>query len=71
MSVSLLGGWFPAVLDVLAVGVLVVAVGWRDRRWRGRVPLIAVGAGLLTLVAAYPGAKLVGLTDPLPFVVWL
>jgi S-formylglutathione hydrolase FrmB len=72
MSVSLLGGWFPAVLDVVAVGVLVVAVGWRDRRWRARVvPVVVGGAALVTLVAAYPGAKIVGLTDPLPFVVWL
>ncbi|TCC07695.1 esterase family protein [Kribbella soli] len=71
MSVSLLGGWFPVVLEVLAAGVLVAAVGWRDRRWRRRMPWLAGGAGLVTLVAAYPGAKVVGLTDPLPFVVWL
>ncbi|TDW92118.1 alpha/beta hydrolase family protein [Kribbella sp. VKM Ac-2566] len=71
MSVSLLGGWFPVVLEVLAAGVLVVAVGWRDRVWRRRVPWVAGGAALVTLVAAYPGAKVVGLTDPLPFVVWL
>ncbi|MFC6160331.1 alpha/beta hydrolase [Kribbella jiaozuonensis] len=32
---------------------------------------MGVGAGLLTLVAAYPGAKLAGVTDPLPFSVWL
>lgn len=72
MSVSLLGGWFPAVLDVIAAGVLIVAVGWRDRRWRWReMPLVVGGAVLLTLIAAYPGAKVVGLTDPLPFSVWL
>jgi S-formylglutathione hydrolase FrmB len=72
MNVSLLAGWFPATLDVIAVGVLLVAVGWRDRRWRSRsVPLIVGGAVLGTLIAAYPGARLLGITDPLPLRVWL
>src|SRR5215470_8651422 len=63
MDISLLGGWFA---------VLLVAVGWRDRSWRWRaVPLIAGGALLGTLIAAYPGARWIGLTDPLPFSVWL
>ncbi|MEV0788747.1 alpha/beta hydrolase-fold protein [Kribbella sp. NPDC050459] len=71
MGVSLLQGWFPVVLQVVAGIVVMAAVGWRDSRWRRVVPLVGVGAALVTLVAAYPGAKLVGLTDPLPFVVWL
>ncbi|GAA2829455.1 alpha/beta hydrolase [Kribbella solani] len=71
MSVSLLGGWFPAMLDVLAAGALIAAVGWRNRNWRWRaVPLIAGATLLLTMLAAYPGAKAVGITDPLPFSVW-
>ncbi|MFF0342914.1 alpha/beta hydrolase-fold protein [Kribbella sp. NPDC004875] len=72
MSVSLLGGWFPAVLEVLAAGVLVVAVGWRNRQWRFRVLPVVVGAtALVALIAAYPGARWAGITDPLPFSVWL
>ena len=72
MNVSLLGGWFPAVLDVVAVAALVVAVGWRDRQWRVRaVPMIVGGAAFGTLIAAYPAARLLGITDPLPFHVWL
>ena len=72
MSVSLLGGWFPAVLEVVAAGVLIAAVGWRDRRWRlGVVPIVVGAAAFVTLFAAYPGAELIGLTDPLPFSVWL
>ncbi|MGW7683010.1 alpha/beta hydrolase [Kribbella sp. NPDC054772] len=72
MSVSLLSGWFPLVLDVVAAGVLVLAVGWRDRRWRFRVlPCIAGGAALVAFIAAYPGARWTGITDPLPFSVWL
>jgi enterochelin esterase-like enzyme len=72
MSVSLLGGWFPAMLDVLAAGALIAAVGWRDHKWHGRMlPLIAGVTVLFTVLAAYPGAKAVGVTDPLPFSVWL
>ncbi|MGW6283116.1 hypothetical protein [Kribbella sp. NPDC055071] len=72
MGVSLLGGWFPVVLDVVAACALLVAVGWRDRRWRLRaVPLVLGGAAVGALIAAYPGAKLLGITDPLPFQVWL
>lgn len=72
MRVSLLGGWFPVVLDVIAAGVLLVAVGWRDRWWRLRaVPVVAGAAVLLTLIAAYPGVKVIGIDDPLPFSVWL
>jgi hypothetical protein len=72
MDVSLLGGWFPAMLDVVAVAALVVAVGWRDRQWRVRaVPMVVGGAVFGTLIAAYPGERLLGITDPLPFRVWL
>ena len=72
MNVSLLGGWLPAMLDVVAAAALVVAVGWRDRQWRVRaVPMIVGGAAFGTLIAAYPAVRLLGITDPLPFHVWL
>ncbi|MFB6720742.1 alpha/beta hydrolase [Kribbella sp. NPDC056345] len=71
-EISLLGGWFPAALEVLAGGLLLIAVGWRDRRWRWRlVPLIAVLSVVGALLASYPGAQLVGITDPLPLGVWV
>jgi S-formylglutathione hydrolase FrmB len=71
-AVSLLGGWFPAMLQILAGGAVLVAIGWRDRWWRWRgAPLVVAGATVVTLFAAYPGAKLVGITDPLPFWAWL
>lgn len=40
---SLMHGWVPAAIQVLAAVTLVVAVGWRSRRWRLlRVPAAAV-----------------------------
>ncbi len=32
--ISLMHGWVPAAIQVLAAVTLVVAVGWRSRRWR-------------------------------------
>jgi hypothetical protein len=33
-GISLLGGWFPLTREILAVVVLVIAIGCRTRRWR-------------------------------------
>ncbi|MBP2355017.1 enterochelin esterase-like enzyme [Kribbella aluminosa] len=68
---SLLGGWFPVTVQVVAGGVLLVAVGWRDRWWRWRVLPVIVGVTvILAVLAAYPGAKAVRQVDPVPFLVW-
>ncbi|MEV6410080.1 alpha/beta hydrolase-fold protein [Kribbella sp. NPDC051718] len=72
LEVSLLSGWLPWTLESVAVVALVLAVGWRDARWRTRkLPLIVVGAavaGLLTARVVLPAS---GVTDPLPLSVWL
>ncbi|MGZ0147649.1 alpha/beta hydrolase [Kribbella sp. WER1] len=71
MGWSLLRGWFPVAVQVVAAGVLLVAVGWRDRRWRLRVlPIIVAVTVLLAVLAAYPGATAVRQVDPVPFSVW-
>ncbi|HZX02800.1 alpha/beta hydrolase [Kribbella sp.] len=71
MEVSLLRGWFPVTVQVVAAVVLLVAVGWRDRRWRLRVlPVLVVVTVGLALLAAYPGAQAVRQVDPVPFAVW-
>ena len=31
---SLLHGWMPVTVQVITAVVLVVAIGWRSRRWR-------------------------------------
>ncbi|WP_238981126.1 alpha/beta hydrolase [Williamsia herbipolensis] len=71
-GVSLLDGWFPLTLQILAAVVLVVAVGWRTRRWRLLWFPIAV-------VVAVGGAWAVHLyfdseglaTDPAPWQLWV
>lgn len=71
-GVSLLAGWFPVALEVIAAGLLILAIGWRDRRWRLRMLPLVIGISAVgALLASYPGAQLVGITDPLPFGVWL
>ena len=72
MDVFLTRGWLPIVVQVIAAVVLVVAVGWRTRRWRLRwVPLsLAVGAVAVGAVYWFIGYQ--GLADdPAPIVLWL
>lgn len=70
MDLSLLHGWLPWTIDVLAAVALVVAVGLRDRRWQLRtVPIIV---GVSAAVAALTGILLRSyvITDPIPIAVW-
>ena len=45
---SLMHGWVPGVVQAVSVAMLLVAVGWRSRRWRLlSLPVAAVlGAAL-------------------------
>ncbi|MDH6110759.1 S-formylglutathione hydrolase FrmB [Kitasatospora sp. MAP12-15] len=72
MNISLLDGWFPWGVQLAAAAVLLVAVGWRDRRWRlRRLPVALAGAALLTVLAELAVVELAGVTDPLPVGLWL
>ena len=67
MRVSLLDGWLPLALRIASAIVLVLAVGWRNRRWRARwLPIAAATAvaGAIAAWVAVPAA--LALTDPLP-----
>jgi S-formylglutathione hydrolase FrmB len=71
---SLIYGWLPFTLQVIAVAVLVCATGWRSRRWRLLwIPIAAlVGVALAASVYWYIGYE--GLADdpaPLTLLVWL
>src|SRR6476659_118144 len=71
-GISLLGGWLPLTVEIITVVVLIVAIGWRTRRWRlVWVPTAAVGGIAVALVArAYMNSQ--GLaSDPAPLKLWV
>jgi hypothetical protein len=37
MRVSLLDGWFPWTVRIASMTLVILAIGWRNRRWRARV----------------------------------
>jgi S-formylglutathione hydrolase FrmB len=69
---SLIHGWLPAVVQVVAVVVLVAAIGWRNRRWRWVwVPWSAL-CGVALAISAYWYIASEGLGDnPAPFGLWI
>ncbi len=72
LEVSLLKGWLPVALEVVAAVMLLLAIGWRDARWRTRrLPLVIVGSAVLGVLIAKVIAPGLGMTDPLPVHVWI
>jgi S-formylglutathione hydrolase FrmB len=68
---SLMHGWIPGAVQAVAVTVLLLAVGWRSRRWRllWLPAAAAIGAGLATWARWYITAD--GLADdPAPRLLW-
>ena len=70
--ISLMHGWIPAAVQVLAGVTLILAIGWRTRRWR----LIAVPAAALFGIAlawlAHWNITSEGLAgDPAPRQLWV
>lgn len=71
---SLLHGWIPVTLQILAAIVLVAALGWRTRRWRLLwLPWAAViGAALAAIVYCYITSEgLAGQPAPRSLWVWV
>ena len=50
---SLISGWLPIAIHVVALVVLLVAIGWRSRRWRLLWVPVAVLLGVVLATAAY------------------
>ena len=71
---SLMHGWLPVVVQVVAVVALVTAIGWRTRRWRLIwLPWSAV-IGVMLAVAAYWYTQTAGVADdtnPAPHTLWV
>ncbi|HXY63088.1 MAG TPA: alpha/beta hydrolase-fold protein [Mycobacterium sp.] len=68
---SLMHGWLPGTIQAVAVTVLLLAVGWRSRRWRltWLPAAAAVGAGVAAWAHWYITTD--GLADdPAPHLLW-
>lgn len=68
---SLMHGWIPGTVQAVTVTVLLLAIGWRSRRWRllWLPAAVAVGAGVAAWAHWYITAG--GLADdPAPQLLW-
>ncbi|MBI3690310.1 MAG: hypothetical protein HY239_06540, partial [Mycolicibacterium aromaticivorans] len=72
-GVSLLGGWLPLTIEIVAAIALIVAIGWRrSRRWWLLWLPVCVVVGLLGALAARMYVNSEGLaSDPAPFYLWV
>jgi S-formylglutathione hydrolase FrmB len=69
--ISLMHGWIPGTVQAVSVTVLLLAIGWRSRRWRlvWLPAAAAVGAGVAAWAHWYITAG--GLADdPAPHLLW-
>jgi dienelactone hydrolase len=70
--VSLMHGWVPVTLQVLAAVALGLAVGWRSKRWRMLWLPISVAAGAVVALLTYWVIASNGLAgDPAPRGLWI
>ncbi|HEY3995785.1 MAG TPA: alpha/beta hydrolase-fold protein [Mycobacterium sp.] len=66
---SLMHGWIPGTVQAVTATTLLLAVGWRSRRWRLLPAAAAVGAGVAGWAHWYITAG--GLADdPAPHLLW-
>ncbi|MTE15399.1 alpha/beta hydrolase [Nocardia aurantiaca] len=72
MRVSLLDGWFPWALRIASAILVVLATGWRDRRWRARWLPITAGAAAVGAFGAWVAVPaMLALTEPVPTEAWI
>lgn len=71
-QLSLLHGWLPVALQVLALLAVVCGIGWRRRRWRTWALPVALGAAALVTALSHWYITSIGLAgDPAPKSLWL
>jgi hypothetical protein len=69
---SLLGGWFPITVEILTIVILIVAIGWRTRRWRLVWVPVSAGTGVIAALGARTYMNSEGLaSDPAPLSLWV
>ena len=71
-NISLMHGWVPLTAQIVAGAVLLLAIGWRSRRWRLLWLPIAAVAGTLLAAYTYWNISDNGLAgDPAPRQLWV
>lgn len=71
-GISLLGGWLPLAIDIVAAVVLAAAIGRRTRHWRRVWLPLCVVLGVLGALAARLFVNSEGLaSDPAPLQLWI
>ncbi len=71
-GLSLLHGWLPPTLWAVAALVLVLAIGWRSRRWRLMWLPVAITVGLILAAWTHWYVDSQGLAgDPAPSSLWI
>lgn len=71
-GISLLSGWLPLTVQIVAGVLLVLALGWRARRWLLVWPPVAVVVGVLGALGVLAYISNNGLSgDPAPVWLWI
>ena len=71
-QLSLMHGWIPATVQIVAAAALVAAIGWRTRRWRLVWLPWAAFVGAALAASAYWYVTSEGLAgDPAPRSLWI
>jgi S-formylglutathione hydrolase FrmB len=70
--VSLLDGWVPITIQALSAVVLVLAIGWRSRRWRLLWVPVSLLVGLAAAAGTYWYVEWAGIAGhPAPAALWI
>jgi S-formylglutathione hydrolase FrmB len=71
-GLSLLHGWLPGTIEAITATVLLLAVGWRERRWRLIWLPIAILIGVIAATWAHWYVDAQGMADdPAPPALWV
>jgi S-formylglutathione hydrolase FrmB len=71
-GLSLLHGWLPPTVQAVTAAVLVLAIGWRSRRWRALWLPVAIAVGVAVAASANWYMNSQGLSgDPAPRALWI